>query len=235
MSRIIPVVIALLITSFSTSFAQQAASTTTPKEKKEPMERADILIVDMTYETFFNKPNDVNFKFYNNGIGLQLMYDNPLGNSRMSAAIGLGFSSQSYYSNAQIRRDDSKSDVLYSDWFVVDSVSYKNNKVSTSYFEIPVELRYRSNPKPSGYSWKFSIGGKFGWLIDTHDKIKLDNGDKYKTYIFPDMNNYRGVGLVRVGYGKVMLVGSYTFTPWFNVDNGPEMNQFSIGLSIQPF
>lgn len=235
MNRTLPVVLLLVMTAFSGAFAQDSLNIAEPKSKKTPMEREDVLVLDFTYETFFNRPEDVNYRFYNNGFGLQLMYDNPIGTSRMSAAIGLGFSTQSYYSNAQVRRVQSNVDPFYSDWVNVDSIDYRNNKISTSYFEIPVELRWRSNPKPSGYSWKVTVGLKAGYLFDTHDKIVHSNGDKYKTYIFPDMNRLRGVGLIRVGYGKVMLVSSYSFTPWFNVDNGPEMNQFSIGLSIQPF
>lgn len=206
-------------------------------QTKEKREREDQLIVDLTYETLLNNPDDIDFKWYNNGVNVHLMYDAPIKTSSFSGAIGIGISSQSYYSNGQLRveYDSTRSrDMMV--WNKVDT-NYRNNKISTTYIEVPVEFRWRSEESPSGYRWKVAVGAKFGYLIDTHDKMTFNNSDrdKYKTYIFPEMNQYRVGTHIRVGYGKVNLTAFYSITPWINEGRGLRQNQLSIGVSILPF
>jgi len=206
-------------------------------DKKEKREREDQLVVDLTYETLLNNPSDIDFKWYNNGINVHFLYDMPIKTSPFSAAIGLGISSQSYYSNGQLRAEyDSTLNREMMVWNKVDT-NYRNNKISTTYIEVPIEFRWRSKESPSGYRWKIALGAKFGYLLDTHDKITFNNSnrDKYKTYIFPEMNRYRVGTHIRVGYGKVNLTAFYSITPWINDGRGVEMNQLSIGVSILPF
>jgi len=206
-------------------------------DKKEKREREDQLVVDLTYETLLNNPSDIDFKWYNNGINVHFLYDMPIKTSPFSAAIGLGISSQSYYSNGQLRAEyDSTLNREMMVWNRVDT-NYRNNKISTTYIEVPIEFRWRSKESPSGYRWKIALGAKFGYLLDTHDKITFNNSDrdKYKTYIFPEMNPYRVGTHIRVGYGKVNLTAFYSITPWINDGRGVEMNQLSIGVSILPF
>ncbi len=193
----------------------------------------DHMLVDFGYETFTSRPGFTDFEWTNNGLNIQLFYDKLFGQSGFSGAIGIGFSTQSYYSNKQIRRDTTKA-FLYSDW-INPETTYERNKVSTSWLEVPVELRFRSKTDDWGYRWKFSVGGKVGFLFDTHDKLVDLNGVKYKTYYFPDMNNVR-VGLIaRAGYGKVNFTTFFSLTEFFIPGRGPEMKQVSIAISLVPF
>lgn len=207
------------------SFAQETKS-----------KRQDQFVLDLNYDTFLNKPSDVKFKWYGHGVNIQFFYDKPLLKSnQLSLAIGAGFSTQNYYTNAQVRQDPSRTED-YSAWTKVpDSISYKRNKISSNWIEIPLEFRYRSKEDSKGYSWKFALGGKVGYLIDTHDKIRHSNGDKYKTYIFPNNNEWRYGVLTRIGYGKINLTAFYSLSPWFKEGKGREMNQLSIGISVVPF
>ena len=211
----------------SNSVAQEGTKTKTRNTHQGHM------LIDVGYETFSGRPNNTNFEWYNNGLNIQLFYDQLFGQSGFSGAIGVGFSTQSYYSNKQIRRDSTQ-EILYSNWLTPESL-YEKNKVSTSWIEVPVELRFRSKEDDWGYRWKFSVGGKVGFLIDTHDKLVDLNGVKYKTYYFPDMNNFR-VGLIgRAGYGKVNFTTFFSLTEFFIPGRGPEMKQISIAISLVPF
>ncbi len=221
------VVFAVFVMSLSTALAQEG-------EKKEARNKhQDHMLIDFGYETFTSRPNFTNYEWYNNGLNIQLFYDKLFGQSGFSGAIGIGFSTQSYYSDSQIRRDTNASS-LYSNWLRTDK-AYEHNKVSTSWVEVPVEFRYRSKLDDLGYRWKFSVGAKLGYLFDTHDKLVDKNNVKYKTYYFPDMNTVRFGLVARAGYGKVNFTTFFSLTEFFVPGRGPEMKQVSIAISLVPF
>lgn len=226
MKQAFAVTVFLLVSTFSV-FAQEG-------EKKEARNKhQDHMLIDFGYETFTSRPGFTNFQWYNNGLNIQLFYDKLFGQSGFSGAIGVGFSTQSYYSDAQIRRDTNATG-LYSDW-IKNPDPYNRNKVSTSWVEVPVELRYRSKLDDWGYRWKFSVGAKMGYLFDTHDKMVDLNNVKFKTYYFPDMNNLRFGLVARAGYGKVNFTTFFSLTEFFIPGRGPEMKQVSVAISLVPF
>jgi hypothetical protein len=221
-------VLFILFVSVCTSTYAQEGTKEEPRNKHQ-----DHMLIDFGYETFTSRPGFTNFQWYNNGLNIQLFYDKLFGQSGFSGAIGIGFSTQSYYSDKQIRRDSTKS-FLYSNWLNPES-TYERNKVSTSWVEVPIEFRYRSEIDDWGYRWKFSVGAKVGFLFDTHDKLVDKSGVKFKTYYFPDMNNVR-FGLVgRAGYGKVNFTTFFSLTEFFVPGRGPEMRQVSVAISLVPF
>ena len=221
------VVLVVFVASFSSVFAQEG------EKKEERNKHQDHLLIDFGYETFTSRPNFTNYKWYNNGLNIQLFYDKLFGQSGFSGAIGVGFSTQSYYSDSQIRRDTNASGT-YSNWLRTET-DYNHNKVSTSWVEVPVELRYRSKLDDWGYRWKFSVGAKLGYLFDTHDKLVDKQNIKYKTYYFPDMNDIRFGLVARAGYGKVNFTTFFSLTEFFVPGRGPEMKQVSVAISLVPF
>jgi hypothetical protein len=221
-------------------FTQAQEVLESPKPKFEAKQQ-DQLIFDLTWENFTNKPDDLSYRWYNNGFNMAFMYDVPFSpTSHVSVAIGLGFSTQSYYSRYNIVSDSVGDGGTYSNWERVQDTAIKNNKFSTSYIELPVELRYRSTPNSKGFSWKFAVGAKVGYQFDAHSKttrINPFNGEKekYKAYVFPDVQEWRYGLYVRAGYGKVNFTCFYSMSPFFIENQGPEMNQLSVGISLLPF
>lgn len=222
-----------IISLFSVVLFVSSIGFTQETKKEERNKHQDHLLVDFGYETFSSRPGFTNFQWYNNGLNIQLFYDQLFGQSGISAALGVGFSTQSYYSDKQIRRDTTSA-FLYSDWLDPEK-EYEKNKVSTSWIDIPFELRYRTKMDDGGYRWKFSVGAKVGFLIDTHDKLVDNNNIKYKTYDFPDMNRVRAGLIARAGYGKVNFYGFFSLTEFFIPGRGPEMKQYGFGISLVPF
>lgn len=221
------VVFVMLVSFLSSAIAQEG-------EKKEARNKhQDHMLIDFGYETFTSRANFTNYQWYNNGLNIQLFYDKLFGQSGFSGAIGIGFSTQSYYSDSQIRRDTTATN-LYSNWLRTDK-TYDHNKVSTSWVEVPIELRYRSKLDDWGYRWKFSVGAKLGYLFDTHDKLVDKDNIKYKTYYFPDVNNVRFGVVGRAGYGKINFTTFFSLTEFFIPGRGPEMKQVSIAISLVPF
>jgi hypothetical protein len=221
-------VLLILFVTIATNGWSQEGTKEEPRNKHQ-----DHMLIDFGYETFTSRPNFTNFEWYNNGLNIQLFYDKLFGQSGFSGAIGVGFSTQSYYSDRQIRRDTNKS-FAYSNWLPTEE-AYDRNKVSTSWVEVPVELRYRSEIDDWGYRWKFSVGAKVGFLFDTHDKLVNKQGTKFKTYYFPDMNNVRFGLVARAGYGKVNFTTFFSLTEFFVPGRGPEMKQVSVAISLVPF
>ena len=189
-------------------------------------------LFDLTSEHLTSKPNDVDFRWYAHGISFTTFMDMPF-SAHSSMAIGLGYSNQNYYSDAWLIHDEAND---YTDWQVMpEDTNFGNVKVAVSQFELPLELRFRTGEGVNSEGFKFAIGIRPGWVFDVHDKYKTDDGDKYKNYNFPGVNNFRAVGTARIGYGQFTLSGYYSLTPFFNPNQGPETYQFGIGLGVIPF
>ena len=204
---------------------------------KEELERKDQFLMDLNYETFIftDDPDGVDFRWYNRGFNAQAMYDYHVVKNRFTIGIGVGFSTQNYYGNGYLKKVKNEEDgEFYTEWTAREDM-YKTNKLSVNHLEIPLELRYRSNIRPSGYQWKLTVGVKYGYMINIHDKLVDNDGNKYKTYNFSDVSDYRYGFLVRAGYGKVNLTAFYSMQPFIKDGKGSQMNQLSIGIGVTPF
>jgi hypothetical protein len=110
----------------------------------------------------------------------------------------------------------------------------KRNKLTITYADIPFEIRYRSNPDKHGYSWKFAVGAKVGYHLQTKSKI-IENSKKVKTYDFPNYEKWR-LGLnMRVAYGRVGVNAFYSASSIFDDGKGEAINPFSVGITLMPF
>jgi hypothetical protein len=109
-----------------------------------------------------------------------------------------------------------------------------------SYLEVPVELRFSSNPGKSSKGLKFAIGGKVGTLINLHTKGKdlQDKNNKIiNSYIAKDnnkkyFNGTRLMGTARIGYGIFSLFGAYQLNSVLKEGAGPDMKLYQVGISI---
>jgi hypothetical protein len=125
----------------------------------------------------------------------------------------------------------------------VDSADhFKKYKVTTIYAEIPVELRYYSNPVDPNSSWKAAIGVKVGSLLKAYTKGK-DYQNKSGTSIYgssyiakeSSKKFFNGTMLAvtgRIGYGFISLDAGYQFNGVLKDGVGASMNKFSLGLTF---
>jgi len=194
------------------------------------------MLIGLTWDRLLNMPNGVQQKWYGRGVGVNLMYDYPFTkNGNVSGAIGLGFQSHNYYLNAVVNRFDSAG-VNYSQFNVVGDTILDRGKISVNYVDLPIELRFRTNPNEKGYQWKFAVGGKVGYLIQAHEKLINAQGIKIKTYDYPHISQWRYGVSARVGYGSLMLSAFYSLTPFFESTNSnSQQNALTVGLTIVPF
>lgn len=206
------------------------------KETKEKINKAsDRIVLELGLENLIGKPDSMKVSALSRGAGIYFMYDLPLGKSNFSFAPGIGISSSNFYHRSQIVSDTTKTSFLPIDKGEFD---FKKNKISLTYFDIPLEFRFRSKPNEKGTSWKLAAGFKFGILIQNKWKYRGPNLDgsgedvKFKEYNIKYMEKLRyGVSL-RGGYGMINLFAFYNISSLFKGDAGPNLHPITFGIAI---
>ena len=203
------------------------------ENKKKPVKR-DYVMIDINYSSLINAPKDVTFDF-GYGLSFQFYYDYQFKVKQLSGALGIAYSTDHYFSNAYLSKNDNVNGDFYQlySYSKLDS-NVKSNKYVTNYFDIPLEIRYRSNADKSGHSWKASIGFKFGFRLGSHTKTVTDNG-RFQNYNFTELQKIRYGITTPFGYGRMGVVGYYGLNTLFNKGKGQELIPWSVGFTITPF
>lgn len=249
------------------TYGQKDADEKNNSGGKQPMirlDQADRIMVDVFTDIWMNKPHDsvINTFAINRGANAYVMKDFPLGKSNFSFAIGAGISCHNMYSDAVATKEtitDTSNARGYS--FTGNTVfqklpemigsietSYKNNKLTAVYVDVPLEFRFRT--KNEGQKIKAAIGFKVGYLLSSHQKyrgddmvwdyasrswsLQSDDLVRHKNYKVPNIEVYRMGPTVRVGWGWVNVSAYYSLTNLFKKNKGPEMYPLSVGLTITP-
>jgi hypothetical protein len=168
------------------------------------------------------------------------MLDKPFKTSpKFSLGLGIGIGSSNIsFKNMNI---DVKSSGTKLPFIATDSSNhFKKYKLSLSYLEVPLELRYSTNPLSSNKSWKFAIGGKVGTLINAHTKgkdLQNKNNSLISSYIQKEnskkyFNGTRFMGTARVGYGIFSLFGAYQLNNVLKDAAGAPMKLYQVGITL---
>jgi hypothetical protein len=173
-------------------------------------------------------------------------YEIPLGNSGFSIHPGIAFTSEKFSFKENITVISSPTTSGYVTQLIgLDSLfadaTIKKSKLNATYFEIPLEITFRTNHELPKRSFNITVGAKGGVLLDAKTKYtyrqdgqtkKSKQKEKY------DLNTWRVILVGKVGYGSVNLFYNYNFLPLFNGDKGPlgtEAQQMSFGISLDLF
>jgi hypothetical protein len=156
------------------------------------------------------------------------MYDIPLGKSRISLAPGLGFSASWVKNNSTL--DDSVDSI---GTFFRPISGYKRNSLVASYFDVPLELRFRGKANENNKSFKLALGVIGGVQMRNYTKTKVEVGDEtkiFKEIRYDDIMRFRFGPTFRIGYGSINLCFYYSVLSLF--DEGPDIHPFSAGFTI---
>jgi len=173
-----------------------------------------------------------NFKLraINQGFGAYITYNFPMGESKHTTSLGLGFSSHNYYmKNAWLAQP-------YEEVIVFEEItSYDKSKINFNYLDIPLEVNFRVADK-----FKFSIGAKVSFLMSSKSKCIGDvYGDGHSWEVkYGSINSLESViysATARMGYRCVNLFIGYQFKNSFKSGKGPEVLPFSIGIGIRAY
>src|SRR6478609_2717832 len=243
----------LVLLSLSVSFLAMSqataptithSSSTTSSTKLLDLSKraADHFVFQFGYDNWTNRPDSVRTTGFGRHFNFYFMLDKPFkSNQKISIAYGVGFSSSNmFFENTYV---DVKSNTVRLPFTAVDSVNhFEKFKVTTIYAELPVELRYYSNPANPNKSWKGALGFKLGTLLKSYSKAKnlvTKNGVSVygDSYIAKESNKrfFNGTMLAftgRVGYGFLSIDAGYQFNGVLKEGTGAAMNKFSIGLTV---
>lgn len=224
----------LLFTLISSFAFSQSDIKQTIKDKSQ--NDKDRIVMQLGSEMWLTKPDSVEVKGTSRGFGLYWMFvDLPVGSPKITFSFGLGVFASNIYNDAYVNETDSCTTLIP----YPSGVDYKKNKLVTAYLEMPVELRYCSNPDNRNNSFKIGIGFKGGLLAGSHSKIKAKdtNGDLAVTKVsgIKHLNQYRYGPTFRIGYGSFNIFAYYSLNTLFVKDKGPEIVPFSVGLVMSEF
>ena len=204
----------------------------------------DHFLIQFGYDGWGGIPDTITTQWYSRHFNAYVMYDMPFkSNPRLSFAGGIGVGTSSMFFDKMsfdLAGKSGNNSILITN--VSAANHFKKYKIATTWLEVPLELRWVSNPLESGKSFKFAIGTKVGTMVDNHTKGK-DYQDKDGNSLYGPkykakeksrryMNSLRIAPTVRIGWGPITLYGAYQVTPFFKDGEGPDVRPYSIGLSL---
>jgi len=196
----------------------------------------DRLIFEIGHANWNLTPGGTKIKWYSRAINFYFMYDVKLNKgANISIAPGVGIGTNVVGHNVNFETNDE--DITFFTT-IGDSLNYTRNNLSTNFFDIPLELRFRTNPDKFSRRWKAAVGFKGGYLFNGHSKYRGEDVTgtlpevKFKNFSIENLNNLRYGYTLRLGYGNFNLVGFYSASPLFQLDRGPGIFPYYIGFSF---
>lgn len=119
--------------------------------------------------------------------------------------------------------------------------SFDKSQINPNYFDIPLEIRWRSRKYDPKSSLKVTLGGKVGFMFDSKTKIKYSEygeNKKSKQKEKYELNTIRYGAYVKLGYGGFSAFYYYSISELFKKDKGPmstTMYPMTFGLSLALF
>lgn len=235
--------------AFSFSFALYSQETPTTKKKdwskvKLTNRANDHFLLQYGITNWAGKPDSINTKGFSRSFNFYIMIDMPFKTDpRFSVAAGPGIGTDNIFFEAtNLTTTNHTKSLEFQN--LKDTNHFDKYKLVNAYLELPVELRFSSNPENSNKSFKIALGAKVGVQVSSHTKGKRwvdKNGDLIAgfddKYVRKDkdkffFNGNRLVGMARVGYGNLSLFGTYQIGSLIKEGLGPQVKPFTIGLTI---
>jgi hypothetical protein len=191
-----------------------------------------------------NYPDTLSNKFWaSKSLSFYYYYDFKIGTSGVTLSPGIGFGLDRFGFQKSVTLANPNGDTVQVVGLSVTQPTYDidKSKLITNYLEIPIELRWHSNPNSFSRSFYVGLGGKFGLLIDNSTKLKYkENGETIKTQDKRDLslNKIRYGFLVRAGYKGFSLFYYQNLSTLFQENKGPllaDPKSFSFGITFRGF
>ena len=198
-----------------------------------------LLFIDITQNTWFHLPEGITTKFISGGFNFSVFYDFFIAKKYFGIAPGISFSNATVKNNSSFMFNSNVDGNIDSTWLVIDSSSHVlKDKLSVSYLDVPIELRFRIKPDERGKNFWVAPGFRAGFLLSDFRKYKQDDPlvfyHKSKSYGIPNIEKFHyGVSL-RAGYYKFGVYAFYSLSALFEKDKGPDITPFSVGITVTP-
>lgn len=188
------------------------------------------------YNTFWmDMPTGFHTRNINQGANVFMMYNHVMNDKgNISFAGGLGITNENLYLKGAYIPNVKADSIAFSK--LPNGIKEKRSKLNVTYLDIPIELRFVTKSQ-----MRFTLGMKFGFLINSKTMYKGDNPDGSQTGTqqqHKNVNQLEGTRFgvqARVGYKWIHLYGYYSLNKVFKADKGPQMYPISVGISVMPF
>lgn len=147
---------------------------------------------------------------------------------------GIGFGFNSYQFKNPIRLNPDSSFTTYA---LDSTISFKKNKLKTSYVQIPLMIEFNTSKK-SDRSFHIAAGVIGGYKLNSKTKRTYEiNGYEFEEKRKDDfnINPFKLDATARIGYGQFTMFATYSLTELFEPKRGPQVNPFTVGVRIVPF
>ncbi|MFA8299393.1 MAG: outer membrane beta-barrel protein [Hyphomicrobiales bacterium] len=223
MKKILSLIIGLFLVSITYAQKEEIAENTIKKFG---------IGIDLFTDIWRELPSGIDARTINQGVSVFGMHNTQIGKSDFSVGIGAGITVHNMYTNSEITNIKAPTVVFTK---IPDDRDYKRSKVSFTYLDVPLELRYKSKG-----GFKISAGVKVGYLLNSHTKFKgsLVKGGAtitQKQSSVANLEAWRFGPTFRIGYKWVDLVGYYQVSSVIQQEKGPQIAPISIGISLTPY
>ncbi|HEX2606454.1 MAG TPA: outer membrane beta-barrel protein, partial [Flavisolibacter sp.] len=220
MRRIVFAALALCVTTMAMAQDTTATTATSAPVSKSSLgiTTNDHLMFQLGYLNWLNKPDSINTSGLPRTFNAYFMFAFPFKtNPHFSVGIGVGFATDHmYFDRTNVGIKDVTSKLVFRN--LADTTHFKKYKLSTTFLEAPVELRFGSKPDDDKHSVKAALGVKVGTMLSAMVKGKTledKNGNAINPYTVKEKSkrffNTTRLSLTgRIGYGHFSLFGSWS-------------------------
>lgn len=158
----------------------------------------------------------------------------PLISNKLGLVTGLGFEWNNYRFDNDVKLDGSKDTITGG---TPDGVRSIKSKLNVRYLNVPLILEYQTNSKNNTNSFHIGAGVVGGLRIGSHTKNIYEGGGKRKDKVRDDfhLSPLKADAILKLGWGKLNLYGTYSLTSLFRDNRGPELYPFSVGITLLSF
>jgi hypothetical protein len=213
------------------------------KIRPDPKKSQDHVMVELGYDNWVGSTDSMNISGLNHSENLYFMYAWPFkSDGRLSVAAGVGLGSSNIYFAHQevIVASLTNQTLAFPD--EEGSQHYKKYKLTTTYLEFPVELRFALDPEHMDHSWKFAFGAKFGLMLSAYTKGKdllnaqgqVQGGGNYtiKTSSKQFFSTAEVTPTIRVSKGVIGFFAQIHANPLIKSIAGPPIFPISGGIVL---
>ena len=150
--------------------------------------------------------------------------------NKLGLTTGLGFEWVNYRFDNDVEIKKSENDII---GFKRDDQT--KSKLLVNYLNLPLMLEYQTNRHSKKNSFHIGVGIQTGLRIGSHTKVVYQEDGRKKKDKDPgdyNINPFKYDAMVRIGWGKLNLHANYSLNTLFKNNQGPELNPFTVGLTL---
>ncbi len=226
-----------------------AAQTTEPTPKK--YNRPDIpgaFVLELGINRTLNAPSNFSLGLWGSrSLNVYYQYNIRILKSNFSFVPGIGLSLERFKlkNGATLGYDPADDSLKLFTPAETGMTGIRKSHLVNNYIEVPLELRFSTNPDDPGRSFTAGVGARIGYMYDSFSKLKYKEDGETKQ--LKDKQNWNLTQLRygiygKIGIGNFSLFGYYNLTPLFEEGKGPgeksvvtDFQTVTMGISLSGF